>query len=563
MAVDSMSVGLVNSNKEIEMYDWKEVTSHRVFVSNTTMLDPDGLYSEEIFGKQGTPERKTKWGYISLNSTFMNPHAFYVFSRLKRVIATNIKMGIGRYYVDKDGELQPIDITKEKVPTTALVQEPGTGFEWLASVWDKISWKTTKQMSSMAKTFRNFLKSRDKDEIFYDKFLVMPAFYRDIDPKSNKRNKINTYYSKILRLGQIIKSSSNLIFVDDPNTPCVSSSHIKMQDALTEIYTYFIEKVSGSHGFASENVLGKRTDYGARLVISPPDFNTNHYKDCEANFFKSSVPLSVVINIFSPFIVYGMTQFIQQYVSGQNFITYFDVNKVKFVQAELDPTYMSEFTPEKIRKYIDRYKNSKTYRLNPVTLKGVNGTRIPIVYYFNDVNDLKTDNMSFIEAYEPEKMLSHVRYMTWCELFYIIAVDNCNDKPIHNTRYPLTTYNNTYASFMNIIPANKYKCRSFNGVKYERFPLLEAFNEHDIDALFTDTMRMCSVYLDAMGADYDGDQISTQGLFTNEAIKEADEHIKSISNIIGVNNDSVRGFPHVVKHGMYGLTYKTSKGESK
>ena len=49
MAFDSMKVDLTDPKKDIELYDWKEVTSHRSFISNTTMLDPNGLFSEEIF----------------------------------------------------------------------------------------------------------------------------------------------------------------------------------------------------------------------------------------------------------------------------------------------------------------------------------------------------------------------------------------------------------------------------------------------------------------------------------------------------------------------------------
>ena len=559
MAVDTMKASLVDPKSKIDMYGYKEVTSTSSFVSSTTMLDPEGLFSEEIFGKQGTPERKTMRGYINLNCVIMNPHAYYALSRIKRAVASNLKDGLGRYYIDKDGEIQAIDINKETVPETALTPVPGTGFEWLRDNWDKISWKTTKQMSAMAKTFRSFLKTRAKDEIFWEQILVMPAFYRDIDPKSNKRNKINTYYSTFLRLAKVIKASKGLDFFDDPDTPSVSSAQIKLQDQVNEFYNFFMSKLGGTHGFANENILGKATDYGARLVISTPDFNTNHYKDAEADFFHSSTPLSVAINCFAPFIIYGITQFIKKIVSGSKAIAYWDIGKNQMVSVEVDPTYMAEFTPKAIRKYMDNYKNSKAYRCDDVTIKGVNNQRIPIAVYFNDETQLMTGGADVVARYDEREMIYHMKYLTWCELFYIVAEDTLKDKVIYNTRYPLTTYNNTYCSLMNIVPANQYKKVFFDGVQYNRYPILDIKNDSDIDRLFTDTMRMCSVYLAALGADYDGDQISTQGLFSNEGNKEAVDHMKSVSNIIGVNNNSVREFPHVVNHGIYGLTYKTKK----
>ena len=112
---------------------------------------------------------------------------------------------------------------------------------------------------------------------------------------------------------------------------------------------------------------------------------------------------------------------------------------------------------------------------------------------------------------------------------------------------------------MNIIPANKYEPIYVEGVLYKRYPIISIKSDGDIDRLFTDTMRMCSVYLDAMGADYDGDQISTQGLFSNEGNIDAVNHMKEVSNVVGIDTSSIREFPHVVKHGLYGMTYKIPK----
>lgn len=559
MAIDTMKASLTNPKRDIKLYNLLEVTSTNSFVSSTTMLDPEGLFSEEIFGRQGTPERKTKWGYMNLHAVMMNPHAFFVFSKLKRNIANQFKEGIGRYYVDSEGELQFIDITKQTVPETALVKEPGTGFKWLKEHWDKISWKTTKSMSSTAKTLRNFLKTCDIDQIFWEQMLIMPAFYRDIDATSNKRNMINNYYNSILRQAKIIKSTGNIVDIfNDPTMSCVTSAHIKLQDQLNEFYKYFMEKICGTHGFANEYVLGKHTDYGARLVISPPDYNINHYKEAEADFFHSSTPLNVAINIFAPFIIHAMVEFIRMFVSGRQDVTYWDVKTKSYIKSSLDPTYMTEFTPEGIRKIIDNYKNSKEYRLRPVTLKGENGKRIPVTIYYNTPNNRSTNNLE-VRNIEPDDMINHIKYLIWCELFYILAEDTLKEKTIFNTRYPLTTYNNTFCSLMNIIPTNFYEKIIFNGIEYPRFPLLNVKSMKDVDGLFTDTMRMCSVYLSAMGADYDGDQISTQGLFSNEGNKESLERMKSPSNVVGISGESIRSFPHVINHGIYGLTYKTKK----
>ena len=174
-----MLINLVNPNKDIEINGWKEVTSTLYFVPSTSELHPEGMFSEEIFGAPGTEDRKTKWGWVRLNDVFMNPHAFYVLKRLKKGIANDMKLGIGRYYVDKTGELTKID-PGETVPADAVYKNTGTGITWLKEAWPYISWRITNDMSKAAKIRRKWLKAYTIDEIFWNKLLIMPAWYRDV-----------------------------------------------------------------------------------------------------------------------------------------------------------------------------------------------------------------------------------------------------------------------------------------------------------------------------------------------------------------------------------------------
>ena len=107
--MSTMQIWLKNINDDIDTYNYKEVTVTNTYIPNTTQPHPDGLFSEEIFGRIGTKERKTRWGYISLHDTFMSPHAFYVLQSLKRNIALDLKEGLGRYYVDKTGEITKLE----------------------------------------------------------------------------------------------------------------------------------------------------------------------------------------------------------------------------------------------------------------------------------------------------------------------------------------------------------------------------------------------------------------------------------------------------------------------
>lgn len=557
----SMKINIVNVNKEIEIYGLQEVTSLSYFVSNSSEPHPEGLFSIDIFGNPGTSERKKTWAYVKLNDYFMNPHVFYVFSRLRKAVANDMKQGLGRYYIDHTGELTKLD-TDKTVPETAIVKDVGTGFDWLHEHWTKISWRVDKTMSKAAKNNRGFLRMLDVEQVFMDKCLIMPAFYRDVDYKSTKRNKINTFYIKIMRLASLIKNTSGILFYDDdPDVPVVSTSHVKMQTELSELYKFFMDKLGGANGFINKHVVGKSTDYGARLVISTPDFNSEHYTDCEVDFFRTSTPLSVAMNIFAPFVIYGLNTWIKNKVSGHNYLRYYDKTKKELTSRDLDPTWLDEFSGDNIRKTMDLYKKSKKFRVEPFTLKGVDGTRIPITVFFKVVGEntvLSTDINDVIEIDEKD-LDKHTRYMTNCEMYYIICMNYISDKPIFNTRYPITTHNSTYSSLMNIIPSNNYATVLFNGESYKRYPVLKYKTESEIEHIFTDSLRMHSVYPDVMGADFDGDQIYTQGVFSNEGKEECMTHMKEVSNVLGIDGNVMRNLPQVVKHGLYGLTYKIPK----
>ncbi|MEM3451994.1 MAG: hypothetical protein QW835_00005 [Candidatus Hadarchaeum sp.] len=59
----------------IEKHKLKPVSSPRIYLSGK--LDPDGLYSEEIFGRLGSEERKHTFAYIDLrNHRIIHPEVY-------------------------------------------------------------------------------------------------------------------------------------------------------------------------------------------------------------------------------------------------------------------------------------------------------------------------------------------------------------------------------------------------------------------------------------------------------------------------------------------------------
>jgi hypothetical protein len=65
--------------------------------------------------------------------------------------------------------------------------------------------------------------------------------------------------------------------------------------------------------------------------------------------------------------------------------------------------------------------------------------------------------------------------------------------------------------------------------------------------------------LKALGADFDGDTGSIQGVFTNEANAAAKKYIYSKMNILDVGGGTMREISEVASQGAYYLTYRHEK----
>ena len=178
-----MKIDIPDMDKLVKELNALEVTSAAIN-QNMAEPDPEGLGSYIIFGKPGSEERSNKFGYINLNSYFLHPQVLAALKGLKREVFKDIINGDLNYYVDK-GELVPIK-PGNNPPTGA---KAGTGLTWLHSIWDQLNFKPKADDAPATRDRKTFINTLKKNEVFITKWLVMPAFYRDIDLHTNKRNK--------------------------------------------------------------------------------------------------------------------------------------------------------------------------------------------------------------------------------------------------------------------------------------------------------------------------------------------------------------------------------------
>jgi hypothetical protein len=90
---------------------------------------------------------------------------------------------------------------------------------------------------------------------------------------------------------------------------------------------------------------------------------------------------------------------------------------------------------------------------------------------------------------------------------------------------------------------------------YKRFPKIR---QEDIGSntsnMFVDTFHMSNVHLGSIGGDYDGDQVTIKGVYSEEANAELDRYMNSKSFMIGLNGECVRKTTKEGIQALYSMT---------
>ena len=156
-----MKIDLMNIDKFIEVNNVQEVTNPIYFNKGSDPTD-DGLFSYSIFGRTGSPERKSTYGYISLRDYFLHPLVYKNLIFLNRKFEECIN-GFSYFTISADGDLIPSNEDEGK-----------TGIKFLYKNWDKLSFKSSD--SNKRDERIDFFKSIKKSEAFINKYLVCPAY---------------------------------------------------------------------------------------------------------------------------------------------------------------------------------------------------------------------------------------------------------------------------------------------------------------------------------------------------------------------------------------------------
>ena len=525
-----MKLNIVDANRFIKVNELQEV-SNPIYFDRGRQPTDDGLFSYVIFGRPGSKERAQKFAYIDLKSPFLHPLVYKTLIRLDRKFE-QVVAGQGSWIINKAGQLEE-----------SYIDEASTGLDFLFKNWKNIVHKKTESVQRMERV--NFLNNFDTNNAFLTKQIVIPAQYRDIDFANIESGKvahdeINDKYAKLLRLVASMRLDDDGDFM---GTGLMTKFSI--QNTLIDIYDYFMNKLKKKRGILRQAVMGKSVDYGIRSVISASQYNMESYKDLKVTFEKSGVPLTQCLVAFFPFTMKYLQDFFEAEFGKVKHINRKNPKTGQIERIALSPDCMVDFEYDKLQKKVDQFVKAPTNRFEVIQVKTEKGYMpLRFVGSFRDEADAKSNSSSISN-----------RYLTWTDLFYMCAVEITRDKCVYITRYPMEDYFGCYPTEVSVLSTFKTAPQIVNGVEYPFYPVIDLNTPKEkIPGLFIDSLQLFNAMLSAIGGDFDGDQVTLRGVFTQEANIEAKKLIHSPSNILTIRGDNNRTISNEAVQALYGLT---------
>ena len=516
-----IELDIANIDNIIKKNDLEEVTEATYFDKNRE-INQNGLFSTKIFGKTEY-DRKRTFAYIDLGVRVITPNICKDLYRLDGKVK-KIVNNVSGFIVNSEGELVEDDSGK-------------TGISWFYKVFDKIKWKETD--SNARKERLEKIRNFSKDEIFIDKYLVMPPFYRDINIHSSDDmisvDIVNDSFANLIRWSKSAKESSSTGFHG-----AADNTAANMQNELISLYDHLTDQpnIGKKKGIIKVGVLGKTTDYGARSVITAPTFGT--FENELVDFEHCGLPLTMSLTTFFPFAIHWLTSYFRNELGYKN--TYPVMIDGKEKEIELDNP-MEKFTPDYFKKMIDKFINSPNERFEPIEIPT---KREKPVHMYIRGRASKGDESPLMN-----------RKATWTDIFYMCASDIVADKYVLLTRYPVEDHFGIFPIKVRVMSTIKTTPMYVGDKFYEHYPVVDLDIPYErVSIQFLDTLKISNLYLEGLGGDYDGDMLTIKGLWTKESIQNAKEIREKKSFLLNTGGFNMRTVSQEAIQVMYTLSKK-------
>lgn len=537
---EHLRLDILDVEQYVKKNECQPITNPRAFIRDNIPSD-DGLLSNKIFGIT-KDDRAGIFAYIDLHGWFMDPSCYKTWIRMDSGgVIKSIVHGTKTYKINEKGE---------------FVEDPDgeTGIEFLRRNIKKINFKRS---SSIRRDIKVDYLEQNRDRIFIQKYIVIPPYYRD----KNSEN------SRTVGLGGINKLYSNLIVATNALTAtqdytfdASDAMRGRVQEIILSIYDWFCGNtnenintdtgagLSGKLGILRRTAMSKTANFAARLVISAPELKVERPEDMMVSFDKSAIPLSATIAEFRDFVLFHAKRFFENEFLGIESYPIVDKSgKLKYVVPQ-DPEVA--FSDERIKREMDRFIHGYNNRFVPIELpiEQEEGSKSKYYMMFKGRGTIPGK-----ERTNPESI--YHRRLTWCDVFFIACNEAVRDKQVLITRFPIDSFSNQITTGIVVSSTKDTEPMYFNGTFYPYYPKIRDEDiGTDTSNKFVDTLKLSNLYLPGMGGDYDGDQVTCKGVYTEEANQELREFLNSKENFMDFGCKPLRASSGDVIQSIYALT---------
>ena len=526
--MDNFKLDILDPERFIKTNDVQEVTNPVYFVRKGVPTD-DGLLSNTIFGIT-TEERANKYAYIDLTEWFLHPLIYKLWVRMDNRIR-EIVHGTKKFSINSAG-----DFIEDE-------ENGSNGVKFLKDNIDKI--KIKRSESHTRDTNIKFIMD-NKDKIFIKKWIVIPAYYRDVNTEANhiEVGELNRLYNLLLIAVRSLKETA------DYGLSMSSAAKGRVQELLLDIYNWLSKEpnIYGKRGIIKRAVMSKTADYASRLVLSAPNLRVEKLEDLMVDLDHSAVPLASLCTNLYPYVVFWIRRFFENEFSGSAMYPYLskDDGQIHYVKVK-DP--LIEFSDNRIKKELDRFIHGYSNRFIPIEVPNEENRKIYMVFKGRQLN---AENATQEEILKTPLV---GRRLTWCDLIYMACVECSADKSILITRYPMDSYFNQFPSKIVVASTKDTEPIWYDNKFYKHYPKIRKEDiGQDTSNKFIDTLNICNLYLGAIGGDYDGDQVTVKAAYSIEANKELQKHMDSTAHFISLGGVNVRTSSNEAIQAIYNMT---------
>lgn len=493
-----------------------KITESAIFDSDASKerYHPQGLFSDEIFGPKSSTIRNERFAYIDVKLPILHPVIFQALSskQLNKDIMSGSAYAIFDYKTNTFIKSDPIDGDTGYnffIQHLPLLQLEDTGTDGR-----DLNIKLLNKYRSIATT---------------DKIIVIPAGIRDIDITSGRPeyDDINDIYMKLIRLSNNI--SPSLVEID---ASLADKTRYRLQEAFNELYNAIKDRIDGKKKLILGKWAARKVFNTSRNVITSSAPSGRYLKSkANAGFNDTLVSLYQAMKGVLPKTIYQLKHSyladIFQDINNEAYLINRDTLKLESVKVE--PKVFDMYSSDEgLQNLINRYDH-ESVRHKPVTV-----AKHYVSLTYTGVIDGKKVFKIFRDISTLPSHLSKddVHPTTYTEMFYYVLAPILNEHNAIITRYPIsgpgscqvckTKVKTSIQDEVRYLLTDDWTLPEISGIDdtpYLSWPILGEKTQ--------EAMSPPHSVLGAMGADFDGDTMSYNPVYSDEATEETNRLLNS------------------------------------